>query len=919
MSELKITADETDVIRALDNIEKKFAETGKKAEDAIADAFDFSEAKEGVSILNSIQKEFDEIRKAADILKNAMKGATDPAVIKLYAENIGKLEKGMKDLGVAGKAVGLNLEKANKEAGTGRQVFEGFFGAFTKATIIIAAVQAVVQFTKYAVGLSQEISRSARAFEAFTGSAEEAQKIVASLQSTANKNFLPLDETLQAGKALLAFGESASDLPDVLTRIANVSAATGKNFGELTTIYGKARAAGVLYAEDINQLVDAGIPIIQEFAKQMNVSNADVKKLASEGKISFEELQLAMFNLTAEGGKFAGQAQIQAESIGGAWTKLVSVVQPAIKAVGDVVSEFIIGAIGGMEIVATSIKNLFSDTPPVKIEVDYTGRDAYEKAKDDLYEKNRLEEEAEKARKSRNAKSSSDAVKFEKERSKLRIDALRDGEEKEIAIENLRFNELVKQLKRYHIDTSQAEEQHQKNLVGIAVKFGAERMDAANELLEIRRAQGKFEAEQAKNEFDRRTKEIETERALSEILIDTTEAEFNNLVSAMKAGGAKEEDIKTAQLEFDKQISAARIKVKIDTLEALLAIEGNGKEAEIIKANIQNLKVLLEGLDIPEPKSKDGKPKSIYDILGIKFDDPETQQAFEEAVSIIQDSLNQLTEARVREAEATSKAAQEKVDAAQEALDKEKEIAEQGLANFVDIRQKDLDAAKQQRDNALKEEAKAKKAQIALDSIGQVSGLITSSVNIFKSLSGAGPIGIAIAVATIALMFGAFAKVKADALKAASAPKLRLGKRFDGPTHEQGNEDIVHDGKRAYKVENGEWLIGTAHSKEHNGFLANLNGGKYRGYDLAAMAERRSDTAQLMGASSSRTEALRTRREKVGEQQHLNALAGIYEVVGDRIVRAIEEKPESYPWKDGYVKVERKGGNVTRRTVTPSE
>lgn len=304
MADERIVIDTSQALGELAKLNKGLVDVqgqAKKTGATIDDSFDQGFALGMTDALDNLQKEYNDLKRSADVLKSALKGATDPTLIKQYAQSIGQLEAGMKKLETAGKAAGVGLKEANKGAGTGKQVFEGLFGALTKATIILAVIESVIRFTKYAVGMAESTKLAAKQFEAFTGSAEKANEIVGTLTSVANKNFLPVEDVLQAGKALIAFGETADNLPAVLGRIADVSAATGKNFNELATIYGKARTSGVLYAEDINQLVDAGIPIIQEFAKQMGVSADQVKKLASEGKISFEELQLAMFNLTEEG------------------------------------------------------------------------------------------------------------------------------------------------------------------------------------------------------------------------------------------------------------------------------------------------------------------------------------------------------------------------------------------------------------------------------------------------------------------------------------------------------------------------------------------------------------------------------------------------------------------------------------------
>lgn len=925
MSDIKFTADDTDVIRALERIEGKLTETGRKAQNVFDGVFDTKEAQEAIQVLNRLEDEYAQLSKSANTLKQAMRNATDPDLIKAYADNIAKLEKGMKVLEQTGKSVGVNLQQANQQASTGRQVMENYFGAFTKVTLVLAAIDAVVKFAKYSVDLSEQLSKAKKSFEGFTGSAEQANKIVNTLIATGQKNFIPTDDILKAGKALLAFGEGADNLEAVLTRIADVSAATGKDFNELVTIYGKARTAGVLYAEDINQLVDAGIPIIQEFANQMGVSADQVKKLASEGKISFEELQLAIFNLTAEGGKFADQAQNNASTISGAWTKLLSDIQPVTERIGEFFSDIAKGFIFIAQDVVSGVKGIFSsgvdeikDLAQAEKEEMYANRREYEK---DLNERDRLEKEAAEARRKRSKANADEAAKLERERNKLRIDAMQDGEEKEIALENFRFNELKKALRKYHLDTSEAELQHQKNLLGITTKYAVERFEAEQELLELRKAQGEFEAKMAKDKTERAKIIATTTRDLALSEVEITEQEFDNLIKTLEAGGAKKEALEIQRDLFETQIKQKRIQAEIAYQQALLPLidKGDKDQQQLVINRIEALKKALEGLEIPEPANGGGQPRNIWDLLGIE--DPGDQQALGKAVSQVIDSLDQLSQARIRDAEAARRAADEKVKAAEDALKAEQDAAEKGFANNVDLKQRELDEAKKQRDAALKEEARARKQQILLDGALQVSGLITSSVNIFRSLSSLGPLGIALAVGTIGLMFGAFAKAKADALKAASAPKLRKGRKFDGPTHEQGNEDLVHDGRGVFAVEKDEWLIGTDHSKEHDKFLANLNQGRYRGVDLYSLGERaRSDYSRSpLREATPRIQALITERADLEERNKYQALAAAYDRGVDKITAEIRRKPVTAPWKQGYKIIKDTGHGTETTTVQPTE
>lgn len=190
------------------------------------------------------------------------------------------------------------------------------------------------------------------AFTTFLGSAREADVVLGKLTKFANDTPYEPDQVNQSAKALLAFGVASDDLIPTLTKIGDIAAATGKDFNELAVIYGKAKVAGTLYAEDINQLTEAGVPVIQEFAKQLGVSESQVKKLGSEGKITFANLEQAFTELTKEGGKFGGLMEAQSKSLEGVLSNLRgnfdllaremgAEMLPAIKEIAQAVADFL--------------------------------------------------------------------------------------------------------------------------------------------------------------------------------------------------------------------------------------------------------------------------------------------------------------------------------------------------------------------------------------------------------------------------------------------------------------------------------------------------------------------------------------------------------------------------------------------------
>ena len=181
----------------------------------------------------------------------------------------------------------------------------------------IAIGQSIVDFGKNAIKAASDFETLQISFTTFLKSQDKAKTVLADLQQFSAATPFTGEEVQNAGRALLAFGEDSKNLIPVLERIGDISAGTGKNFNELAVIYGKARTQGTLFAEDINQLTEAGVPIIQEFAKNLGVGTENVKKLASEGKIGFKDLEKAFVTLTSNGGQFEGLTKTLGDSFAG--------------------------------------------------------------------------------------------------------------------------------------------------------------------------------------------------------------------------------------------------------------------------------------------------------------------------------------------------------------------------------------------------------------------------------------------------------------------------------------------------------------------------------------------------------------------------------------------------------------------------
>lgn len=199
---------------------------------------------------------------------------------------------------------------------------------------------------------------------------------------------------------------------------------------------------------------------------------------------------------------------------------------------------------------------------------------------------------------------------------------------------------------------------------------------------------------------------------------------------------------------------------------------------------------------------------NLYEVLGIGLDSDQ-QSALNEAIGATVEAINGVIDAWLQEAEAAVTAANARVDAAQSALDAEIEARNNGYANNVVQAQKELELEKAKQQKAIEEKQKAQKAQLAIDTITQASSLITASANIWSSLSGIPVVGVGLAVAALATMWGSFLASKA---KAAQVTKESYGdgtvELLQGGSHASGNDidlGMTKDGKNR-RAEGGEYF-----------------------------------------------------------------------------------------------------------------
>jgi len=195
---------------------------------------------------------------------------------------------------------------------------------------------------------------------------------------------------------------------------------------------------------------------------------------------------------------------------------------------------------------------------------------------------------------------------------------------------------------------------------------------------------------------------------------------------------------------------------------------------------------------------------TIWEKLGLSDEDKEDAiNALKDGVDRITSILGDIFEDRVEEAERRRELLDTQISELQHELEIEADLYEAGYANNVDAKRKELDSLKKLRDKAIADEEKAIKKQRAYDTILQTVNLITASTEIFKTMSKIPVVGVPLAIAMIATMFGAFVAAKAQASQVTKFAEGGSGDEtgiIKGKRHSQGGEMFLDHAE----VEHGE-------------------------------------------------------------------------------------------------------------------
>lgn len=185
---------------------------------------------------------------------------------------------------------------------------------------------AIKKFVSDVIDATGKMQQLDVALSTILQSKSKADALLAEISEFAKKTPFNLDEVANGAKQLLAYGSSADNVVDELSMLGDVASGLQIPLGQLIYLYGTLRVQGRAYWRDIQQFQGRGVNVIEEMAKNLGVTQDQIKSLVEEGKIGFKDVEKAFQSMTSEGGKFNNML----ENSSGTWPQRIANIEDTI-------------------------------------------------------------------------------------------------------------------------------------------------------------------------------------------------------------------------------------------------------------------------------------------------------------------------------------------------------------------------------------------------------------------------------------------------------------------------------------------------------------------------------------------------------------------------------------------------------------
>ena len=261
------------------------------------------------------------------------------------------------------------LEEQTNKAEASEQGLFGVIGKLKNEIGSLAAVAAAVKVDKAVADLAKsslDVNNSFQKikddFGIMLGDVEAGIGLFNELQEFNFWTPFDIEQTSQAAKVLVSAKVPLKDLTEYLTRFGDIAQGDAQKFQSYINAFSKASAKGKADMEVLNVYTDQGVQILDALGQQLGKTSAEIVKMASEGKISFQDLDNALNALASEGGLYYGTLEKAAMRLDAVQAGL----QESVKSLKASFGQMLAPAISKVLTAFTAVVDWINGSPIVK-------------------------------------------------------------------------------------------------------------------------------------------------------------------------------------------------------------------------------------------------------------------------------------------------------------------------------------------------------------------------------------------------------------------------------------------------------------------------------------------------------------------------------------------------------------------------
>ena len=258
----------------------------------------------------------------------------------------------------------VNFDRQNRQLRRATQETERFNSSLGRVGSAFATFTALSVGLSFTAGIRSLVRLGAVAestrvrFLALSETIQEGRDNYQRFAEFADSRGLRFQGLVEAANQLRVVGFGGEDLIELIEQIGIIAGDSTERVERITRALGQMRAFGRVALEELNQLTEAGVPIIAGIADQLDIPEGRVRGLIELGEIDFETVRAAFRDLSSESSAFFIASEAQSETLQASFNRL----RNAIFLFSDEINERTSPALIGLVESAANIVDFFATT-----------------------------------------------------------------------------------------------------------------------------------------------------------------------------------------------------------------------------------------------------------------------------------------------------------------------------------------------------------------------------------------------------------------------------------------------------------------------------------------------------------------------------------------------------------------------------